>query len=95
MTFYEELEEYEPHIEAYNKQQKEIKDLHLELNDDELIPKPMYPKKPHDPLYPKKPIPSIQESQSVGRILLSLVKTDAPSRWWKISGDPHFKKQSA
>jgi len=40
VTFYEELEEYKPHIEAYNKQQKEIKDLHLELNDDELIPKP-------------------------------------------------------
>ena len=57
-----------------------------------MLPKPVRPTKPIEPKEPEKPLPSVQEMQSVGRLLLSLVKTDAPSRWRKISNDVNFKK---
>ena len=57
-TWTQEMEEFRAKTEAYDKQQKEIKDLKLELNEDELIPEPEYPKRPHDPLEPEAPVAS-------------------------------------
>jgi hypothetical protein len=57
-----------------------------------MLPNPKRPKKPSSVKEPTKPVPSINEMQSVGRILLSLTKTDAPSRWRKISNEVGMKK---
>ena len=60
--------------------------------DIEILEKPKRPKRPTAVKEPVKPMPSIQEMQSVGRLYLSLAKTDAPSRWRKISNEQGLKK---
>lgn len=87
-TYTEEMEEYNELKKAYDEQQDLIKDDE-DVNEDEMemLSRPVRPTKPKSVVEPVKPLPSVQEMQSVGRLLLSLTKTDAPSRWRKLSSE--------
>ena len=68
-------------MELYNEQEELEKE---DVNEDELLPKPIKPVKPSEPKFISKPEPSFKEMQSVGRLYLNLTKT-TDSRWKKFA----------
>ena len=68
-------------MEKYNEQEELEKE---DINEDELLPKPIKPIKPVTPTEIKKPEPSFQEMQSVGRLYLNLTKSES-IRWKKFA----------
>jgi len=72
---------YEEQMEKYNEQEELDKE---DVNEDELLPKPVKPLQPKPPLEIKKPMPSYYEMQSVGRMYVNLTKIDG-KRWKKFA----------
>ena len=68
-------------MDLYNEQEELDKE---EVNEDELLPKPIKPVRPKEPKTVLKPEPSFKEMQSVGRLYLNLTKT-TESRWKKFA----------